>query len=289
MFFGLTNSPATFQAMMDHIFEEEVRDGNVIVYMDNILIFTDTLEKLEALTNRVLAKLRQNDLFPKPEKCAFAKTEINYLGFIIAEGLIKMDPTKLAGLATGQFPRPSDSSGRSLGFGNFHRKFIRNISDLAKPLNELLKKDKAFQWNPKAQKVFELLKRKFTEEPVLMMPDLTRPFQIESDASKYASGAVLTQMDSAGSRHPVCFLSKTFNPTEHCYEIYDRELLGIVCTLREWRHYLHGSPHQILIYFRKPQKLNDRQHRWIPELAQFDYKLVHLPETQMIQSDTLSR
>jgi hypothetical protein len=145
--------------------------------------------------------------------------------------------------------------------------------------------------------VFESLKKKFMEEPVLMMPDLDHPFQIESDASKYASGAVLTQMDSAGKQHPVCFLSKTFTPTERRYEVYDRELLGIVRALREWRHYLYGSPHQVLIYsdhlnllyFRKPQKLNDRQRRWIPELAQFDYKLIHLPGTQMIQSDTLSR
>jgi hypothetical protein len=265
--------------------------------MDDILIYADTEEELERLTQKVLKKLRANDLFLKPEKCAFARQEIDYLGFIIREGLIKMDPAKLAGLRDWPIPKTVKQVRSFLGFGNFYRKFIKGYSNLAKPLNELLQKNVPFQWTLEADNAFNLLKKKFTEEPVLMMPDLDRPFQIESDASKYASGAVLTQMDSAGKRHPVCFLSKTFNPTERRYEIYDRELLGIVRALREWRHYLYGSPHQTqiysdhlnLLYFRKPQKLNDRQRRWIPELAQFDYRLIHLPGTQMIQSDTLSR
>jgi hypothetical protein len=208
-----------------------------------------------------------------------------------------MDPIKLSGLRDWPVPKTVKQVRSFLGFGNFYRKFIKGYSDLAKPLNQLLQKNSPFRWTPEVQKAFDLLKKKFTEEPVLMMPDPDRPFQIESDASKYASGAVLTQTDSAGRRHPVCFLSKTFNPTERRYEIYDRELLGIIRALREWRHYLYGSPHQVLIYsdhlnllyFRKPQKLNDRQRCWIPELAQFDYKLVHLPGAQMIQSDTLSR
>jgi hypothetical protein len=176
-----------------------------------------------------------------------------------------MDPTKLSGLRDWPIPRTVKQVRSFLGFGNFYRKFIKGYSDLAKPLNQLLQKNIPFNWTSETQKAFDLLKKKFTEEPILMMPDLDRPFQIESDASKYASGAVLTQMDSAGKRHPVCFLSKTFNPTERRYEVYDRELLGIMRALREWRHYLYGSPHQTLIYsdhlnllyFRKPQKLND--------------------------------
>jgi hypothetical protein len=296
MFFGLTNSPATFQGMMDLLFKEEVREGGVIIYMDDILIFADTEAELEHLTCRVLKKLHDNNLFLKPEKCAFAKTEIDFLGFIIKEGAVKMDPAKLSGLRDWPEPRTVKQVRSFLGFGNFYRKFIKGYSDHAKPLNNLLKKDVPFLWMPEAQRSFDLLKKKFTKEPVLMMPDPSRPFQIESDASKYASGAVLTQMDSTGRRHPVFFLSKTFSPTERQYEVYNRELLGIIRALREWRHYLHGSPHQVqiysnhlnLLYFQKPQKLNDHQRRWIPELSQFDYKLIHLPGTQMIQSDTLS-
>jgi hypothetical protein len=297
MFFGLTNSPATFQGMMDLLFEEEVREGGVVIYMDDILIFADTKAELEHLTCRVLKKLRNNNLFLKPEKCVFAKTEVDFLGFIIKEGVVKMDPAKLSGLHDWPEPRTVKQVRSFLGFGNFYRKFIKGYSDHAKPLNDLLKKDIPFNWTPEAQHSFDLLKKKFTEEPILMMPDPSRPFQIKSDTSKYASGAVLTQMDSTGQHHPVFFLSKTFNPIERRYEVYDWELLGIIHALREWQHYLHGSPHQVqiysnhlnLLYFRKPQKLNNRQRGWIPELSQFDYKLIHLPGTQMIQSDTLSR
>ena len=151
-----------------------------------------------------------------------------------------------------------------MGFGNFYRKFINKFSELAAPLNGLLKKDKTFDWTPECQTSFETLKQQFTAEPVLMMPDQSRPFQIEADASKYASRAVLTQMDSNGNRHPVAYFSNTFNDTERNYEIYDRELLGIICALEEWHHYIQGSGHttivhtnhQNLTYFKSAQKLN---------------------------------
>ena len=118
---------------------------------------------------------------------------------------------------------------------------------LARPLNDLLKKDKTFEWTTECQRSFDELKKRFTEEPVLTMPDHSRPFQIEADASKYASGAVLTQTDINGDRHPVAFISKTFSPTERNYEIYDRELLAIIRALEEWRHYIQGSPHTTIV------------------------------------------
>ena len=129
------------------------------------------------------------------------------------------------------------------------------------------------------------------------MPDHTKPFQIESDASKYASGAVLTQLDSNGSRHPCAYISKTFSPTERNYEIYDRELLAIIRALEEWRHYIQGSPHTTIIlsdhknltYYREARKLNRRQARWSLYLSEFNVKLVHTPGYKMVQSDALSR
>jgi RNase H-like domain found in reverse transcriptase/Integrase zinc binding domain len=132
---------------------------------------------------------------------------------------------------------------------------------------------------------------------MLMMPDHSKSFQIELYTSKYTSGAVLTQTDINGDRHPVAFLSKTFTDTERRYEIYDRELLGIVQALKEWRHYIQGSGHTTLIhtnhrnltYFRKAQKLSDRQARWSLFLSEFDIKLQHLPGNKMILSDALSR
>ena len=184
-----------------------------------------------------------------------------------------------------------------LGFGNFYRQFIRHFSKIAKPLNDLLKKDRKFEWTEACQNSFDELKRRFTEEPVLTMPDHTKPFQIECDASKYASGAVLTQLDSNGDRHPCAFISKTFSPTERNYKNYDRELLAIIRALEEWRHYIQGSPHTMVIfsdhknltYYCKARKLNRRQARWSLYLSEFNVKLTHISGSKMIQSDALSR
>ena len=135
------------------------------------------------------------------------------------------------------------------------------------------------------------------EEPVLIMPDQTKPFQIECDMSKWASGAVLTQLDINGDRHPCAFISRTFSPTERNYKIYDRELLSVIRALQEWHHYIQGSNHETIIYsdhknltyFQTAQKLNRRQARWSLLLSEFDIKLIHLPGDKMILSDTLSR
>jgi RNase H-like domain found in reverse transcriptase len=160
-----------------------------------------------------------------------------------------------------------------------------------------MKKDKEFKWTTECQEAFDTMKKRFTEEPVLLMPDQSKPFQIESDPSKVATGTVLTQLNSNGDRHPIAFLSKTFSETERKYEIYDRELLGIIRALKEWRHYIQGSGHTTIVYsdhknltyFRTAQKLNDQQARWSLYLSGFDLKLIHLPGTKMVQSDALFR
>ena len=192
---------------------------------------------------------------------------MEYLGLVVKEGKIPTDPIKVKGFADWPVPTCVKNVRSFLGFGNFYRKFIPGFSTLATPLNALLKKDMIFQWTKETQQSFDALKQKLTSSPVLMMPDQTQPFQIKCDASKYASGAVLTQLDNNGDRHPVAFLSKTFSETEQNYEIYDRELLAIIRALEEWRHYIQGSghttviylDHQNLTYFRSAQKLNRRQ------------------------------
>ena len=186
---------------------------------------------------------------------------------VIQEGKITMDPGKLKGIQDWPAPTTVRQVRGFLGFGNFCRRFIRGFSEVARPLNELLKKDRKFEWTTECQRAFKDLKTRFTSEPILVMPDQTKPFQIECDASKYASGVVLTQLDSNGDRHPCVFISKTFSPAERNYEIYDRELLAIIRALEEWRHYIQGSPHTMIVfsdhknltYFQEARKLNRRQ------------------------------
>ena len=201
---------------------------------------------------------------------------------IIEEGRISMDAGKLKWIRDWPVPTTVKQVQGFLGFGNFYRRFIRHFSKIAKPLNELLKKDRTFEWTQECQKSFDELKKHFTEEPILTMPNHTKPFQIECDASKYATGAVLTQLDSNGDRHPCAFISKTFSPTEQNYEIYDRELMAIIRALEEWRHYIQGSPHTTTIlsdhknltYYRDARKLNRRQARWSLYLSEFDITAV---------------
>jgi len=247
MFFGMCNSPATFQGMMDSIFDDMITGTLIIVYMDNMFIFHKDLKILKENTKIALKQLRDNDLYLKPSKCEFHKTKIEYLGMVIEEGKVSMDISKLKGIQDWPIPSTVKQVRGFLGFGNFYRRFIKNFSDIAHPLNDLLRKDKRFDWTQECQDAFETMKKWFTEELVLAMPDHSKPFQIESDASKYATGAVLLQLDSNGDRHPVAFYSKTFSPAERNYDIHDRELLAIIWALEAWRHYIQGSAHTTII------------------------------------------
>jgi RNase H-like domain found in reverse transcriptase len=140
---------------------------------------------------------------------------------IIEEEKISMDTVKLGGIRDWPVPAMLKQTQSFLGFGNFYRKFISHYSELARPLNDLMKKDKKFEWSTECQEAFDTMKKRFTEEPVLLMPDQSKPFQIESDTSKVATAIVLTQLDSNGDQHPIAFLSKTFSKTERKYKIYN--------------------------------------------------------------------
>src|SRR5271163_485676 len=169
MFFGMCNSPATFQSMMDSIFPEEIEGNLIIIYMDDILIFAPNLEELVKSERMVLQKLRDNDLYLKPKKCEFREPKVEYLGMVIKAGQISMDPVKLGGIRNCPIPTTVKEVRSFLGFGNFYRQFIQGFSELAQPLNNPLKKDTKFEWTSYQQHAFETLKRRFTEEPVLMM------------------------------------------------------------------------------------------------------------------------
>jgi transposase InsO family protein len=298
MFFGLTNSPATFQTMMNEIFQDLIAQGVVCVYLDDILIFTRTLEEHRRVTRLVLDKLREYKLYLKPDKCDFEQTTIEYLGLVVSAGKVLMDPVKVAGVREWPVPRNRKEVQSFLGFTNFYRRFIRDFSHDARPLFNLTKKEMVWKWGAEEQEAFERLKERITSAPVLALPTDDQPFRIEADSSDVATGAVLSQLSKDdGQWHPVSFLSKTLSPVERNYEIYDKEMLAIVRALEEWRHWLEGARHQFevwtdhknLEYFRTARKLNRRQARWSLLLSRFDYKLYHKPGRTMGKPDALSR
>ncbi|ESK81835.1 reverse transcriptase-rnase h-integrase [Moniliophthora roreri MCA 2997] len=297
MFFGLSNSPATFQAFMNDILSDFINEGWCVVYMDDILLFSKDPDEHRNRTEQLMHRLQEHDLFLKPEKCEFEVTEVVFLGMVIRPGYIAMDPVKLAGIVDWEPPQTVKGVRAFLGFRNFYRKFIGKYAHLTRPLNNLLQKNRKFEWTVQCQIAFDLLKVKFLSEPILIMLDVSKPFVIEADASKWAMGTVLKQKGTDGEWHPCGYLSKSLSPMEWNYEIYDQELLAIYRALMEWCHYLMGgkfkvvvlSDHKNLTYFRTAQKLNRRQVRWSLFLSEFDLGLVHVPGKAMTQADALSR
>lgn len=296
MTFGLTNAPATFQHMMNEIFKD-LAGVIVIIYLDDILIFSENEEEHVEHVRTVLERLEKHDLFVKPEKCKFHQSSVDYLGMVIGAGTVSMDPAKVSAVLEWPVPSKVKDIQAFLGFANFYRRFIEDYSRIVRPMTELLRKDVRFEWGPRQQASFEELKRRFTEAPVLAMPDLEKPFILECDASDFATGAVLSQVGTDGSVHPVAFYSKSLNDAERNYEIYDKELLAIVRSLDEWRHYLEGSPHTIdvisdhknLLYFSEARNLTRRQARWSIFLSRFDFTIRHRPGRLGGKPDAMSR
>jgi hypothetical protein len=297
MFFGLTNSPATFQTMMDDIFREEISQGWLRIYMDDAIIATEANKEDHAKkVHHFLNKLAMHDLYLKPEKCRFHQQEVEYLGVIIGQGNVKMDPVKVEGVSQWPIPSTVKEVRSFLGFCNFYRAFIPRFSDIARPLNDLTKKTRQWSWGEREENAFLMLKEACVSDYVLRTPDWTKPFIMETDASDFAMSAVIMQ-DHEDGRHPVAFHSRSFLPAERHYDTHDKELGGIVFGFKSARPLFLGASHPIQVrtdhsnlqYFRHPQKVTGRQARWLEYLQDFDYTLEHIPGTSNTIADLLSR
>ena len=294
--FGLTNAPAVFQHMANDIFRDFL-DIFLIIYLDDLLIYSRTQAEHDIHVRKVLQRLREYGLYAKLEKCSFDCKEVEFLGYTISSKGIFMDPTKVQTVLEWHTPSSVRDVQCFLGFANFYRKFIWNYSKIVLPLTQLTKKNQAFVWTPEADKAFTQLKEAFTSAPVLAHVDPEKPFIIEADASDFALGSILSQPGEDGHLHPVAFHSRKFNVAEINYEVHDKELLAVVDSFAQWRHFLEGSPHQIIIYsdhknltyFQTARVLNRRQARWAQFLTRFDFKIIFRPGNQQGQADALSR
>jgi len=267
MFFGMTNSPATFQTMINNIFWDLIAEGIVVVYLDDILIFTRTEEEHTKAIRRVLQVLQEHKLFLCPEKCEFCKKQIEYLGLVILENEVSMDPVKVAGVREWPTLENKMEVQAFLGFVNFYRRFIRDFSAKAQSLFDLTCSEQVWTWSGREQMAFEDLKMAVTTAPVLMSPQDSEPFRVEADSSDFATGAILSQQSTADRKwHPVAFYSKSLSSVEQNYKIHDKEMLAIIRVLEEWRHFLEEAIHLVEIwtnyknleYFMTAKKLNCR-------------------------------
>jgi hypothetical protein len=287
--FGLTNAPATFCTMMNEVFQEYL-DKFVVVYLDDIVIYSSTLEEHVEHLKKVFAKLREHKLFVKLEKCSFAQEKIKFLGHIIQQGCIRMDQDKVKAIEEWQPPSNVSELRSFLGLANYYRRFVKGYSKIASPLTELLKKGRIYNWSEECQRAFMELKEAMSKDPVLALPDIGKPFEIQTDASDYALSGVLLQ-----DGHPIAYESRKLNQAERNYAAHEKELLAVVHCLRTWRHYILGSRFVVktdntaVSHVLTQPKLSSRQARWQEKLAEFDFALEYKAGATNHVADALSR
>ncbi|GJZ99533.1 putative nucleotidyltransferase, ribonuclease H, partial [Tanacetum coccineum] len=287
--FGLTNAPAVFMDLMNRVFHEFL-DKFVIVFIDDILVFSKSKEEHEEHLRTVLQILRQEKLYAKFSKCEFWLSKVAFLGHIVSAEGITMDPAKVEAIT--KWPRPTSvTEVRSfLGLAGYYRRFVEGFSRLALPLTKLMRKGEKFVWNEEREKSFEELKQRLVSSPILTLPSGSGGFQIYSDASKKGLGCVLMQHGKV-----IAYASRQLKPYEVNYPTHDLELAAVVFALKIWRHYLYGescdifTDHKSLKYIFTQRELNMRQRRWLELLKDYDTNIQYHPGKANVVADALSR
>ena len=294
--FGLTNTPAAFQRFVNTIFADML-DICVVIYLDDILIYSEDMESHQKHVQEVLRQLRLHKLFAKPEKCEFHSDSMEYLGYRLSlEGLM-MSSDKITTIADWLEPHKLKDIQSFLGFTNFYRWFIFNYSDITVPLTRLTQKDAPWNFSEECCRSFNALKHAFTTVPILthFIPDT--PITMETDALDYAVARILSITCADSELHPVTFYSWTLTALELNYDTHDKELLAIFEAFWTWRHYLKGSAtpvdivmdHKNLEYFSTLKVLTRQQAQWSEFLSSFNLVIRFRPGKLGAKPDALTR
>lgn len=282
--FGMANSSATFQAYINRALHDYL-DVSVVVFLDDILIYSDNDEDHDRHVKEVLRRLRKHGLFAKLEKCSFSTSKVEFLGFIISYNLVEMDPERIATVTEWPRPKTVKEVQSFLGFCNFYRRFIKDYSDVAMAMTEVTGSKSPFQWTEACEKSFQNMKAEFAKSPLLIQFSPLLATIVEADSSDYAIAGVISQRDEQGHKHPIAFYSRKMKSAERNYVTHDQELLAIVEAFTVWRHYLEGAKHQIRVlsdhnnlrFFMTTKALTRRQAHWAEYLSGFDFAIEHRP------------
>ena len=302
--FGLTNAPATFQTRMNNILREYI-DDYVIVYLDDILILSNSDEEHELHLDMVLSALERNHLFAKPSKCTIGVSEVDFCGFIVGNGQIKTQCSKTDLVKNWPVPSTIHDVRAFLGLASYYRRFVKGFATISAPLSDLLKEEDAVRrakkhrpvvWTDRAQIAFDTLKACLTSEPILVQPDPYKPYRIETDASAFAMGYVLLQSDDNGFFHPVALDGRKLQAAELNYSVQEKELLAIKCALRTWDHYVRNNQliliitdHKSLAVMTTTKVQSSRLERWLDEFGGYNLEINYRPGVEAILPDTISR
>lgn len=289
MSFGLTNAPAAFMDMMNRIFKDFL-DKFVIVFIDDILVYSKTEEEHVEHLRMVLSKLKTHRLYAKFSKCEFWLDRVNFLGHVISKEGIAVDPAKVQAVMEWSQPKNVGEVRSFLGLAGYYRRFIEGFSKLATPLTRLTRKNVKFWWADDCEKSFQKLKQKLISAPILTLPTEDGNYSIYCDASKIGLGCVLMQDGKV-----IAYASRQLKNYEQNYPTHDLELAAVVFALKVWRHYLYGqtceiySDHKSLKYLFSQKELNMRQRRWLEYVKDYDFEIKYHPGKANVVADALSR
>ena len=289
--FGLCNAPATFQRLMEAVLVGLAS----IVYLDDILVMGRTFEEhLDNLT-QVLSRLKQAGLRLKPKKCHLAKRKVCYLGYVVSNEGISADPVKVEAVKSFTTPTDVRQLRSFLGLASYYRRFIPSFSRVASPLFALTRKDVLFQWDERCQSSFDRLKGLLIQAPLLVFPDFTKPFVLETDASGQGLGAVLSQQQESGLVAPIAYASRTLQKHEQNYGVTELEALGVVWAVRHFRPYLYGHACKVYTDHEALKSLLNTPHpsgklaRWGLTIQELDLEIHYRPGRSNQAADALSR
>lgn len=292
--FGLKNAPATFQRIMDNVLKGLI-NKICFVYIDDIIIFSTSLQEHIVNVKKVFQRLREHNLKVQLDKCEFLKTEVSFLGHVITPEGIKPSKSKINAILNYPKPTTTKEIKSFLGLIGYYRKFIPNFAKLTKPFTNCLKKGAQINVNdPVYIKTFEDCKTILTNEPLLQYPDFTKEFLVTTDASNFAIGAILSQ-GPIGQDKPICYASRTLNDSEKNYSTIEKELLSIIYATKYFRPYIFGrkfriiTDHKPLQWLMNLKEPNSRLVRWRLKLEEFDYEIVYKKGKQNTNADALSR
>ncbi len=292
---GLRNAPAVFQHFLNEVFREVLGKG-VVLYIDDGLIYAETKEELRRLTTIVLEICRKSSLYLSPTKCEFEVEELPFLGFIISNKGIKTDPSKVAAIQEFPVPQNAHQSRSFMGLATYYRRFIKDFSAIAAPIHTVNKNGGEWSWGDKQQEAFDKLKAAFTTAPVLAHYDPTLQTILQTDASFFGWGFVLSQINAeTGLEHPIIYESGRFRGAELNYSTNEKELMAIVEAFNRCRHMLLPvrttviTDHLNLVYWMRPRPLGPRQARWVEMLSPYKMDIIYRPGKQAAMPDALSR
>ncbi|QRW20558.1 Retrotransposable element Tf2 protein [Rhizoctonia solani] len=294
--FGLTNAPVAFQHFMNDLFRDLI-NVTVVIYLDDILIFSEDPKDHPTHVREVLPRLLRNQLFCKLSKCHFHVTTVDYLGIVISPAGFSMDQKKIEAVTSWPQPRTVKQVQAFLGFVNYLRRFIPNFSLVARPLHSLTRKESPWSWGNQEEEAFQELKTLVTRSLVLIHSNPALPYYLETDALGVAMGAILSQRGSDNRLHPIAYMSKSFSGAKANYNTHDKELLAIIKALEEWRIFLEATDrpiqvftdHRNLEYWMQARTFNRRHARWRIFLSDFNFEIHYCPGKQSGKPDALSR